>query len=148
MRGARRRSSCRIPVSAATRPGSAVPGSTSVSNVSDDLERPHPHRTDLADAAVLRGQPGRLQVEDDELRVLQRHVRVRIVREPDPRPDEGEPRVAVDDVVEERAGERDRGPLEREQHASGLLRRDRAVFACTSSTSRSAASNESCIARA
>ena len=93
----------------------------------DDLERAHPHGADLADAAVLRGQPGRLEVEDDELRVLERHVRVRIVREADPRPEEGEPRVALDDVVEERAGERGRGALEREQHASGLVRPDRAV---------------------
>ena len=93
----------------------------------DDLERAHAHRTDLADAAGLRGEPGRLEVEDDELGLLERHVRVRIVREPDARPDEGEPRVAVDDVAEQRAGERDRGPLEREQHASGLVRADRPV---------------------
>ncbi len=93
----------------------------------DDLERAHAHGPDLADAAGLRGEPGRLEVEDDELGLLERHVRVRIVREADARPDEGKPRVAVDDVAEERAGERGRGPLEREQHPRRLVRADRTV---------------------
>ena len=119
--------SCRIPVSAATSPGSAAPGSTSVSNVSTTSSA----RTRTAPISqmreLVRGQPRRLEVEDDELRVLERHVRVRIGRRARPRPAPGEARIALDHVVKQRAGEGGGGALEREQHAGGLVRRHRAV---------------------
>ena len=90
-----------------------------------DRERADAHRADLADAAAARGEPGRLEVEDDELGVLDQDVGVRRVGEPDARAEPGEPRVALDDVLEQRAGERSRRPLEREEHVRRVVRSDR-----------------------
>ena len=55
--------------------GSATPGWTSVSNVSAISSALHPNRADLADAVATRGEPGRLEVEDDELGVLDQRRR-------------------------------------------------------------------------
>ncbi len=46
-----------------------------------DLERPHANRADLAHAVARGREPGRLEVEDDELGVLDERVGLRAVRE-------------------------------------------------------------------
>ena len=90
-----------------------------------DREGAHANRADLADAAAARGEAGGLEVEDDELGVLDLDVRVRRVGEPDARAEPRQPRVAFDDVLEQRASERSRCPLEREEHVRRVLGSDR-----------------------
>jgi hypothetical protein len=92
-----------------------------------ELERADPDGPDLAHPAGLRGEPRRLEVEDDQLGVLEWDVRVRIVGETDAGAEPGQPRVAVDDLAEEGARERCGRALEREEDARRLLRCDRAV---------------------
>ena len=91
-----------------------------------DLERLHAHRADLAHAIARGREPGRLEVEDDELGVLDQRVRLRAVREAHASAEPRQARVTVDDVGEQGVGEARRRALEREQHACRLLRRDRA----------------------
>ena len=91
-----------------------------------DLERLDAHRADLAHAVARGREPGRLEVEDDELGVLDQRVGLRAVRETDASAEPREPGVTVDDVGEQRVRECRRRALEREEHACRLLRRDRA----------------------
>ncbi len=93
-----------------------------------DLERANADGPDLADAAGSRGEAGRLQVEDDELGLLERRVRVRVAGEPHARADEREARVSVDHVAQQRARQRDGRSLEREEHSSCLLGGNRPVL--------------------
>ena len=90
-----------------------------------DLESPNARRADLADPVARGGQSRGLEVEDDERRVLDDDLFAASVGEPDPRTEPGEPRVALDDVREQRVGERRRRPLERKQRPSGVLGSDR-----------------------
>ena len=92
-----------------------------------DREPAYADGADLADPARARREPGRLEVEDDELGVLDLDSAVRLDREADARAEPREPRVALDDVLEQRARERGRRPLEREEDARRLLRADRAA---------------------
>ena len=92
-----------------------------------DLERLDANRTDLADAVTTRGEPGRLEVEDDDLGVLDERLGAGLAGEPDACAAPHEARVAVDDVGEERVRQRDGSALEREEHARGVLRRDGAA---------------------
>ncbi len=90
-----------------------------------DRERAHAYRSDLAHAVANRREPGRLEVEDDELGVLDQDVGVRWVRQPDACAEPGEPSVTLDDVVEQRAGERGGRAFEREEHVRSVLGRHR-----------------------
>ena len=90
-----------------------------------DRKRAHACRPDLAHAVANRREPGRLEVEYDELGVLDQDVVVRRVRQPDARTQPGEPSVALDDVVEQRAGERSGRAFEREEHMRSVLGRHR-----------------------
>jgi hypothetical protein len=92
-----------------------------------ELERADALRADLADPRGARREPGRLEVDDDEVRVLEEDVRAGRVGEPDRGAAPREARVPGDDVVEERAGERRRRAREREEHAGCVLRRDGAA---------------------
>ena len=92
-----------------------------------DLELPHAHGPDLAYAVAGSGEPGRLEVEHDDLGVLDREIVVRVVREADAAAEPAEPRVPLHDVGEERVGERLGRTLEREEHARRLHRADRAA---------------------
>src|SRR4029453_12934096 len=83
----------------------------------------HATRADLADAVATRREPGGLEVENDDLRVLDQHVDDGLVRESDPRPAPREARVAVDDVPEQGGGQRARRALEPEENARGVLGR-------------------------
>ncbi len=89
-----------------------------------DLERRDAHGADLADAVARGGQPRRLEIENDELRILDEDVLVGAACESDATAEPGEPGVAVHDVGEERVDERRRCALEREEHARGLLDSD------------------------
>ena len=113
----------RMPVSEVTAGGSGTRGSTSVSNASSSSSAADALRADLADPRRARREPGRLEVDDDEVRVLEQDVRSRRRRETDGGAAPGEPRVAGDDVVEQRARERRRRAREREEHARRLLGR-------------------------
>ena len=90
-----------------------------------ELERPDALRSDLADPRRARRETRRLEVDDDEMRVLESDVRARRRREPDRCAAPGEPRVAGDDVVEQRPGERRRRAREGEQRPRRLVGRHR-----------------------
>ena len=92
-----------------------------------ELEAADALRTDLADARRSRREPRRLEVDDDEMRVLEEDVAAGRIREPDGRTAPREPGVTLDDVVEERPGERRRRVREREQRARGLVDGDGAA---------------------
>ena len=92
--------SSRIPVSAAIWPEAPCRVDERLERVLD-RERAHARRPDLADAAAARGEPGRLEVEDDELCVLDQDVGVRRVGQPDARTEPSEPSVTRDDVLEQ-----------------------------------------------
>ena len=66
-------------------------------------------------------ESGRLEVDDDEARGLERQVVARRSGEPDAGAAPGEPRVARDDVVEQAPREPLRGVGEREERPGGLL---------------------------
>ena len=82
---------------------------------------------DLADPRRSRREPGRLEVDNHEMRVLQQDVVAGGIREPDGRTAQRKPGVTRDDVVEERPGERRRGVREREQRARRLVDGNRAA---------------------
>ena len=90
-----------------------------------ELERPDALRSDLADPRRARRETRGLEVDDDEMRVLERDVRARRRREPDRCAAPGEPRVAGDDVVEQRPGKRRRRARESEQRPRRLVGRHR-----------------------
>ncbi len=79
----------------------------------DQLERLDADRAQLADPAGLRREPGRLQVEDHELRLLQQ--RVRRARERHGRPRAEDPAVAGAHLGHERGGEPRRDRARRKQ---------------------------------
>ena len=76
----------------------------------DDLEAAHLDGADLADLRRAGPQARRLEVDDDVRRVLEQEVGAERAREPDGVAVPREARVGLDDVREERAGERDRAP--------------------------------------
>ena len=92
----------------------------------DELERLDADRTQLADPAGPRREPGRLQIEDDELRLLQQRIRRPRQRDGVTRADD--PAVTGAGLGEQRAGEPcgDRGA--REEEASRLDDRQRAAL--------------------
>ena len=93
----------------------------------DGLERAHANGADLADAVARGREPGRLEVEDDELGLVQQRVGSRS-GERDGGAGAGDPAVAGGEVGQERAGEavRDRG---RGEERAGRLGRPRAIRA-------------------
>ena len=78
---------------------------------------------DLADPRRAGREAGRLEVDDDEVRVLEEDVRTRRGRQPDRCPPPGETGVTGDDVVEQGAREGRGRAREREEHPGRLLRR-------------------------
>ena len=89
-----------------------------------ELEVVHAHRADLADARRARSQPGRLEVDDDEGRALERQVRAGRFRQPDGVSAPGQASVFADDFLEQAARHPDRGVAEREQPTRSLLDED------------------------
>jgi hypothetical protein len=87
-----------------------------------ELERPDADGADLADAGLARRQPGRLEVDDDEGRVLEQLVDPRRRRQSDEVAAPAEPRVVADGLLQEAAREADRQLRQREQMARRLLR--------------------------
>ena len=90
-----------------------------------ELELTHALRADLADPRRSRREPRRLEIDDDEVRVLEEDVLAGWRREPDGGAAPGEPGVALDDVVEERARDRRWRARERVEQARGLVCRHR-----------------------
>ena len=78
---------------------------------------------DLADPRRAGREAGRLEIDDDEVRVLEEDVRTRRGRQPDRRPPPGETRVTGDDVVEQGARQGRGRARESEEHPGRLLRR-------------------------
>ena len=70
-----------------------------------ELEAAHPHRADLADRRGAGRETRRLEIDDDVGRGLERQRGARRVGEPDVRAAPAEPRVALDDVGEQRPRE-------------------------------------------
>ena len=91
------------------------------------LERHDALRPDLDDARAARREPGRLQVEDDERRLLERRGGPRRIGEADRGAAPLQPRVTGDDLVEQRAGNRRRRRGESEEGSGGVRRGDVAV---------------------
>ena len=93
----------------------------------DELEPPHAHGPDLADAVARRREPGRLEVEDDELGLLERRVGLPSASETRGA-DADEPAVAGGDA--RRAASRRARPRSRrgEERAGRLDRRERAAL--------------------
>jgi hypothetical protein len=90
------------------------------------LEPSHPHGPDLARPARARRQAGRLEVEDDERRLLERNRLGGRGRDGDEIAREPEPGVGPDRLFEQRPRESDRdGPVELEDEAGGLVDRHR-----------------------
>jgi hypothetical protein len=81
---------------------------------------------DLAHAIATRREPGRLEIEDDELGVLDRRLAASVAGKADPRSEPGQSRITVDDVGQQAARERRRRTLESEEDARRVLRSDRA----------------------
>ena len=113
-----------------------------------DLERLDAHRADLAHPVARRAESPVVSRSKTTSSASSMSVSgVRPSGEPDARAEPREARVAVDDVGEQGVRQRRGRALEREEHARRLLRAATAPRrAWTSSTRRSAASNESCIA--
>ena len=86
-----------------------------------ELEPADAHGADLADRRRAGREAGRLEVEDDVGRVLERERRAGRRREPDAAAAPGEPRIAVDDVGEQRAGEPGRDVPQRIELAGRVL---------------------------
>ena len=74
-----------------------------------ELELMHAHRPDLADARRAGAQAGRLQVDDDERRVLQQEVGSGRIRQADRIPAPRQSGVLDDDLVEEAPCQPQRG---------------------------------------
>jgi hypothetical protein len=83
--------------------------------------------SDLADPILSGGEPGRLEVEDDERGALEQDVVGSGACPPDRVSVPRQPRVLADDVVEQRARDRRRRATEREQHARRLMGRHGAM---------------------
>ena len=75
--------------------------------------------------ARARAQAGRLEVDDDERRVLEQEVGAGRVREADSVAAPREARVLADDLLEQAAGKPDRCVAQREQPSRRLLDVDR-----------------------
>ena len=106
---------------------SATPGRDERLERVRDLERLDTYRADLADAVTTRGEPGRLEVEDDDLGVLDERLGAGLACKPDPCAAPHETRVVGDDVGEQRVRQGDGCALECEEDARGVLRRDSAA---------------------
>ena len=93
----------------------------------DQLQRPHADCAELADLVACCGQPGRLEVEDDELGVLQQRIGPAFGQR-----DRGavadEPAVAGCRIAEQRAGEAVRDRRGGKERASRLNGRERATL--------------------
>src|SRR5205823_11777403 len=81
--------------------------------------------SDLADLRSRRRQSGRLEVDDDESRRLERQAVTRRRGQRDEIAAPRQPRVGANGLLEQRARERDRRAPEREQLPGGLLGGDR-----------------------
>ena len=101
----------------------------------DELEAAHADGAELADPVARGRETGRLQVEDDELRLLEQGVGL-LPGQRDAAAETGDPAVARSQLAEQRAGEpfgdRRRGEerprrLDRRQRAAFLERVDQAV---------------------
>ena len=139
----------RIPVSARDRAAAARrPGGRASRSVSSISSAAHPHRADLAHAIAARREPGRLEVEDDELGVLDERpppaAPPRGRRAPPSQASRASPSTtSARSEWASVAGARSSAKSTRAASSAATAPRR----AWTSSTSRSAASNESCIAR-
>ncbi len=89
------------------------------------LEPADADSADLADLRRAGTEAGRLQVDDDVRRALEEEVAAERRREPDRVAVPREAGVGLDDVVEQRAGERDRGGAEGEEPPRRLVRQHR-----------------------
>ena len=122
-RGARRSSSSESPVSRPIGAGSGTPGRDERLEGVPHLEPAHAHGADLADPRRGGCEPGRLEVEDDEGRILERGVLARDERDERPAPDEAA--VLLDERREQRPGEPLRHLPHREEVPGGLVRQHR-----------------------
>ena len=91
------------------------------------LEPADAHGADLADRGRAGREAGRLEVEDDVGRVLERERRAGRRSEPDAAAAPAEAGVAVDDVREQRAGEPGRDVAQRVERPCRILGRHRPV---------------------
>ena len=91
------------------------------------LEPVHADGADLADRRGARREPGRLEVDDDVRRRLERERRARRLGEPDAGAAPRKPRVAVDDVREQRPRETERDVAQRIERLRRFLGRHRPV---------------------
>jgi hypothetical protein len=89
-----------------------------------DGQRANAHGADLAHAVAACREPGRLEVEDDELGVFDEDVGARVIGQTDSGPEPGEARVTVDDAREQAVRESRRRTLESEQDSRGILGRN------------------------
>ena len=147
-RGARRSSASRRPVKRGDRRRQRDAGSTSVSNVSATSSALHANGADLAHAVARGREPGRLEVEDDELGVLDQRLRLRLpsarpTRAPSQARRASPSTTSASSECASVAGARSSAKSARAASSAATAPRR----AWTSSTSRSAASNESCIVR-
>ena len=92
-----------------------------------EVEAVDPNGADLADRGGAGREAGRLEVDDDVRRRLERDPGARRLGEPDARSAPGEPGVADDDVVEQRAGEPGGDVAERVEGTRGVLGWNRPV---------------------
>ena len=123
--GAPRTSPCAMPVRAVIAVGSGTPGLTSVSNVAPASSA----STRWAPISTIRERAGERPVVSRSKTTNEacssRRGGTGRVGEPDRGAAPREPRVARDDVVEQRAGDRRRGRREREERAGRLAGRHR-----------------------
>ncbi len=88
------------------------------------LEAADTHGADLADLGGAGREPGRLEVDDDEGRRLEREILRLGARQCDVRAGPDEPRIRLDHLAEQRARQPGRGAGEREERARSIGRRD------------------------
>ena len=93
-----------------------------------DLEATQPHRPDLADPGPAGAQTCRLEVDHHIGRVLEQKRRARRFGQRHGVAAPREPRIGLDDVREQRAGEGDRRLPEGEEPPCRVLRQDRAAL--------------------
>ena len=121
-RSSRRRRSRSAPRSAA---GSGTRGLTSVSNALRELEPRDPHRADLADPRACRARARSSRGRRRRRSPPRAAAPAPGGRRAPTRPAPGEPRIAVDDVVEQRPREPRRNVPEREERPRRVLDRHR-----------------------
>ena len=109
----------------------------------DQLERPYARCSDLADPVPSAREPGRLQVEDDELGLLQQRIFVSAGQETVVPVQTMRLSPAVTSVSSEQARPSETGPVANSSLAASAV--DRAPSSWSASTRRSSPSSASCI---